>query len=218
MTAYGWPSPVVRERKFVFSGGTTMKKFLIGCGIVTALLVVALVAGVAWVLSRGDVKDIAVVVEGPVAVVAGDEFTLTARIRNGAARPQKLVSLHIADSYLDGIVVRSSEPAFASSEHFALDSSVGHTFDQPIPANGELAVRLHVLALRPGDFAGDFKFCINNSYAMLPHHIRTVVRPATEPAEPPAKEPSAETAPPASEGTPPAPEATPPAAQAGPPK
>jgi hypothetical protein len=155
-----------------------MKKVLIGCGIVAALLVAALVAGLVWLVTGGEVEDINVVVEGPVAVIAGEEFTLTARIRNSAGRPQKLVDLDIADSYLDGIVISGSEPAFRSSEHIPIDRSVSHSYDQAIPARGELVVTLHALALRPGDFAGDFDFCINRSYAYLTHHIRTVVRPA----------------------------------------
>lgn len=196
MTDDGWPSPVVRERKFVFSGGASMKKILIGCAVVAALVVAALVAGVVWVYTSSSVDDVAVVVDGPVAVVAGEEFTLTAHIRNSGAKPQKLVDLDIADTYLDGIVISASEPAFSSSEHIALDSSVSHSFDRQIPANGELVVRLRALALRPGDFAGDFDFCINNSFACLPHHIRTVVRPEGEPTAAPA----AEATPPATGG------------------
>lgn len=185
-----------------------MKKALIGCGIAAALVLAVLVAAVIWLYSSSDVEDVAVVVEGPVAVTAGDEFTLTVRFRNGAARAQKLVDLDIADSYLDGIVISAAEPAFVSSEHLPLDGTVSHSFDQTIPPNGELAIRLHALALRPGDFAGDFDFCINNSYACVSHHIRTVIRPAVEPAEPSAEEP-------VTEATPPAAEATPPAAEAG---
>lgn len=196
MTDDGWPSPVVRERKFVFSGGASMKKILIGCAVVAALVVAALVAGVVWVYTSSSVDDVAVVVDGPVAVVAGEEFTLTAHIRNSGAKPQRLVDLDIADTYLDGIVISASEPAFSSSEHIALDSSVSHSFDRQIPANGELVVRLRALALRPGDFAGDFDFCINNSFACLPHHIRTVVRPEGEPTAAPA----AEATPPATGG------------------
>lgn len=196
MTDDGWPSPVVRERKFVFSGGASMKKILIGCAVVAALVVAALVAGVVWVYTSSSVDDVAVVVDGPVAVVAGEEFTLTAHIRNSGTKPQKLVDLDIADTYLDGIVISASEPAFSSSEHIALDNSVSHSFDRQIPANGELVVRLRALALRPGDFAGDFDFCINNSFACLPHHIRTVVRPEGEPTAAPA----AEATPPATGG------------------
>jgi hypothetical protein len=196
VTDYGWPSPVVRERKFVFSGGASMKKILIGCAVVAALVVAAVVAGVVWVYTSSSVDDVAVVVDGPVAVVAGEEFTLTAHIRNSGAKPQRLVDLDIADSYLDGVVVRASEPAFATSQHVALDRSVSHSYRQPIAAHGELTVRLHLLALRPGDFAGDFDFCINNSFACLPHHIRTVVRPEGEPTTAPA----AEATPPATGG------------------
>jgi hypothetical protein len=202
VTDYGWPSPVVRERTLVVSGRTTMKRVLIGCGIVTALLVAAVAAGLVWLFTSSDVEDILLVVEGPVAVVAGDEFTLTARIRNSAAKPQRLVDLDIADSYLDGIVIRASEPAFSSSEHIPIDRSVSHSYDQAIPAGGELVVTLHALALRPGDFAGDFDFCINRSYAYLTHHIRTVVRPAAESAAPPAEQPVVEATPPAAEAGP----------------
>jgi hypothetical protein len=180
-----------------------MKKVLIGCGMATALLAVALVAAVIWLYSSSDVEDLAVVVEGPVAVTAGDEFVLTLRLRNSAARAQKLVDLDVADSYLDGIVISAAEPAFSSSAHISLDSSVSHSFDRIIPANGELVVRLHALALRPGDFSGDFDFCINNSYACVPHHIRTVIRPAAEPEQPPTEQPVVEATPPAAEAGPP---------------
>jgi hypothetical protein len=175
-----------------------MKKILIGCAVVAALVAAVLVAGVVWVYTSSSVDDVTVVVDGPVAVVAGEEFTLTAHIRNSGAKPQQLVDLDIADSYLDGVVVRASEPAFATSQHVALDHSVSHSYRQPIPAHGELTVRLHLVALRPGDFAGDFNFCINNSYACMPHHIRTVVRAGEEPTVAPAAE------------------ATPPAVKAGP--
>ena len=172
-----------------------MKKLLVGCALVTALALALLAAGLVWVFSSSTVDDVSVVVEGPVAVAEGDEYTLVLTIRNEADWPQRLVDLDIADSYLDGVVLRASEPSFASSQHVPLDRSVSHSFDLPIPAGGALVIRLHALALRPGDFAGDFDICVNHSYACLPHHIRTIVRAADRPA--PA--PEAETAPPRAE-------------------
>ncbi|MBP1620864.1 MAG: hypothetical protein H6Q02_1631 [Acidobacteria bacterium] len=178
MTDQGWPTPVVRERTFVFSGGTTMKKLLVGCGLVTALVMAALVAGVVWLASSSTVDGVVVGVEGPVAVTEGEEYTLVLTIRNESGREQRLVDLDIADSYLDGVVLQSSEPPFSSSQHVPVDRSVSHSYDRSIPAGGTLSIRLQALALRPGDFAGDFDLCINHSYACLPHHVRTVIRPA----------------------------------------
>ena len=142
MTDQGWPTPVVREQTFVFSGGTTMKKLLVGCGLVTALVMAALVAGVVWLASSSTVDGVVVGVEGPVAVTEGEEYTLVLTIRNESGREQRLVDLDIADSYLDGVVLQSSEPPFSSSQHVPVDRSVSH------------------------------------SYACLPHHVRTVIRPA----------------------------------------
>jgi hypothetical protein len=190
MTEPGWPSPVVRERTIVFSGGTTMKKLLVGCAAATALVVALLVAGLVWVFSSSTVDDVSVVVGGPVAVTEGDEFTLVLTVRNAAGRPQRLVDLDIADTYLDGVVLQASEPPFASSQHVPLDRSVSHSFDLPIPANGELVITLRALALRPGDFAGDFDICVNRSYACLPHHIRTIVRAVDSPSSEPEATPA----------------------------
>jgi hypothetical protein len=111
-------------------------------------------------------------------VTEGEEYTLVLTIRNESGREQRLVDLDIADSYLDGVVLQSSEPPFSSSQHVPVDRSVSHSYDRSIPAGGTLSIRLQALALRPGDFAGDFDLCINHSYACLPHHVRTVIRPA----------------------------------------
>jgi len=110
-----------------------MKKLLVGCAVVTALALALLAAGWSGVLEQhgrrrerrrrgaGRRRRGRRVHAGPDDPQRGD-------------RPQRLVDLDIADSYLDGVVLRASEPSFASSQHVPLDRSVSHSFDLPIPA------------------------------------------------------------------------------------
>ena len=157
------------------------KKILIGCVVLAAFFVVAVVVLFVWFASSSTPRDIEVAVDAPTMVRAGEEFKIVLRLTNAAAKPQTLVDLDIADSYLDGIVIRSAQPSFSGSDHITRDESVSYSFDLKVPARGEATLTLNALAAHPGDFAGDFDFCINNSFSFVTQRVRTIVR---EPAEP----------------------------------
>jgi hypothetical protein len=121
-------------------------------------------------------QDVDVVVEAPTSVEHGERFTIRARIRNTAPHPQHLVDLDVADEYLAGIAIEKTEPPFKQAMHVPVDDTVSYHFELEVPSGEERVVLLHAYAAHPGDWAGDFDFCVNSAYQFVSTRARTIVR------------------------------------------
>jgi hypothetical protein len=121
------------------------------------------------------VKNIEVKVEAPLKVANDEEFIITATVKNNASKEQKLVSLDIADKYLEGIAIVETEPDNSESSHIPIDNTVSYIFDIPIKPGEEIKVDLYAKALKQGDFNAEIDFCINNDFDFISKSIRTVV-------------------------------------------
>ena len=150
------------------------KYALIGCAALTVLAGLAVAAVLALRAIDWSVEDIEVTLSAPGEVRRGEEFQISARVRNTASKRQRLVDLDIDRSYLRGIAIRSAEPPWKeSTDLMGLGTSL--TFDLPIEPGEEILLVLHASALHTGDFAGDFDFCINSELQFLTQAARTVV-------------------------------------------
>lgn len=154
----------------------TLRNVIIGCAVMAILGMIGIGACFVWVASQGaEPEDVEISVKGPASVATGESFTLQATVRNTAAKEQTLVSLDIADAYLDGIVIRGSEPPFKDAQHIPIDNTTSYSFDLPIPAGGEVTVVFEAHAAHPGDHRGDVDFCINSEISFLSYPVRTLV-------------------------------------------
>lgn len=120
-------------------------------------------------------EGIQVSIETPTTVAKGGRFQIVAKVQNSAPRPQILVSLDVADSHLEGIVVERTEPPFTEAFHVPIDNTMSYTFNLNINSGAQQVVVLHAYAARSGDFKGEVDFCINTAYDCMPYPIRTIV-------------------------------------------
>lgn len=122
-----------------------------------------------------DPKDVEVTVDCPVSVAKGDEFIITATVKNTSKSEQTLVGLDIGDNYLEGVAITKTEPDNSEASHVPISNIVSYIFDLPVGAGKEITVNLHAKALKTGDFSADIDFCINSDYSFLTKTLRTVV-------------------------------------------
>lgn len=137
------------------------KAVLIGCGSAAGIVLLLLLAFVAWVayISK-DVEGVLVGADVPVDVVVGETFELVVNVRNERDRqPLALSDIDIGEDYLAGLVVISIEPTPQSSTHVPLDNSRSFTFGVSIPAGEAKAFTFKLRAEKPGVYRGDVDIC-----------------------------------------------------------
>lgn len=159
-------------------------KIAIGCGAATLVAIAAAFALILYLGTRSVPDGIRVEVEAPVSVVAGDNLTVVARVRNDDLVAHSLVDLDVAKSFLAGILLHSSEPPFAESLDVPLIDVQSYTYNLEVPAGGTLELRFSARAVEVGDHAGSFEFCIDSAVVCAPYSVRTIVLPPGAP--PPA--------------------------------
>lgn len=120
-------------------------------------------------------KDVVVGVEAPLNVKNGDEFIIITTVKNTASIQQTLVSLDIADAYLDGIAIVRTEPDHKESTHIPLDNTMSYVFNLPVEASKHIEIKLHAKAVKQGDYNSEIDFCINSGFSFLSKAIRTIV-------------------------------------------
>jgi len=136
---------------------------------VLLVLLAALLSGCA------DPTDVEVGLRAPATVKLGEEFVITATVKNTAAKTQTLVSLDVGDAYLKGIAILATEPDHRESMHVPLDNTRSYVFRLPVKPGKELSVLLRAKAVKTGDFDSEIDFCINSDASFLTKSIRTIV-------------------------------------------
>jgi hypothetical protein len=150
---------------------------IVGCGALCAIAaVLALVAGGAfyrWVVQEPE--NVKMGVEAPVSVVRGEPFIIEVRVENLAAEPQILDSIDIAEGYLSGIAIRSSDPPFTESYSLPVVDFRSYTLGQSIAAGETLVVRFDAVGLQAGDYAGEIDVCVGSGSVCTTFLTRTLV-------------------------------------------
>ena len=121
-------------------------------------------------------ENIEIGVTAPITISQLQRFQIEATARNTGSAVQTLVSLDIADEYLQGIVIESSTPPFANAFHVPIDNTMSYSFDLPIQPGAEVTVLFQAFAAHPGDFAGEVDFCINSETSFVSYPVRTIVQ------------------------------------------
>lgn len=150
---------------------------VVGCGTLCIIAaVLALVAGGAfyrWLVQEPE--NVTMGVDAPVSVIKGEPFTIEVRVENLAAEPQMLDSIDIAEGYLAGIAIRSSDPPFLESYSLPVVDFRSYTLGQSIAAGETLVVRFDAVGLQAGDYAGEIDVCVGSGSACATFVIRTLV-------------------------------------------
>ncbi len=116
------------------------------------------------------------IADAPVEVRQGQRFSFTCTVTNTAEKDQELVSLDVADEYLEGIVVVGTDPAFKEATHIPLDNTMSYGYNIPLVRGKPVNVVFDCYAAKPGDYSGEVDFCINNDSSFLSYPIRTIVK------------------------------------------
>jgi hypothetical protein len=120
-------------------------------------------------------KDVTVQVNAPLHVTMKQEFVIELRVQNTAGRSQSVHSIDIGDTYLVGIAIQRTEPAFTQSVHIPLVNMQSYEFGTPIAAGGEQVMKFYAVAVKAGDFSATMDVCINSPSVCQSHPIRAVV-------------------------------------------
>jgi len=144
-----------------------------GCGCL--LIVVMAVAGYWFYRFIKPPSGVAIAVEAPLRARVGETFEILVTLTNESRSERTLVDVDVADSYLAGIAVEGTDPAYSDSEHIPFDNTVSYSFDRALEPGGTLSVRFVAVAVQEGDFAGDFDLCIDSMASCVSQAVRTVV-------------------------------------------
>lgn len=148
----------------------------IGCAGCLILSVVALVFGglfMSFILQEPE--NININLEAPTTVQQDEEFAINVYIENTANQNQTLDSVDFTFSYLEGLIIESSEPPFTESSTIPIIEYESYTFEKTIAPGEELTVTFTVTALEIGAYSGEVDICINNESACSTRIIRTTV-------------------------------------------
>ena len=121
-------------------------------------------------------ENVDISVDAPTSVQVDQEFYIILTIRNTGSSTQTLVDVDIADEYLEGVVVRETDPAFKDAMHVPFDNTQSYSMDLTLPAGREVTVAISAYAAHAGDYAGDIDFCINSAVSCLSYPVRTIIR------------------------------------------
>lgn len=127
---------------------------------------------VRWAMQTPE--DIEVNANVPAVVSIDDEFMLVVEITNLADEEQTLDSIDIDLSYLDGVIVGKTEPAYIDFSDFSDDYHT-YEFRSRIPSGNTLEVVFYLTGIRAGDLSGEIGVCINSFVNCTNRFIRTIV-------------------------------------------
>ena len=161
----------------------TGKAILLGCGIVSVvLLILMLGGGVAVYQMSQDPKGMAVYLESPGKVRKGELFDLRVLVVNERKSKSLTVeSIDIDAAYLEGVSIRSSDPASRSNSQLPMEGGRSYVFDKTIAAGQTNVFIFHLRAKDTGTFSGDVDVC--EGWRFLTTVAETEVTEATEAKE-----------------------------------
>ncbi len=162
----------------------SMKKFLYG-----AFALVLMGAGCSFGTSDYDFDDYyddydygsyeipegwEVDVDYPTEAAVGDEITIVATVTNNTGDDQVLHSIDVGETYLEGVAIVDTDPAFSDS--FLLDDGTyTHFFIIDVADGDSASVTFTGKALSAGDYQGAFDVCIDDGLTCNFLQVRTIV-------------------------------------------
>ena len=120
-------------------------------------------------------KNIEIYTDVPVSINNGELFTITTKIKNTSNKPQELVSIDIANNYLEGIVILGTTPNYNDVVHVPIDNTTSYSFNKTINPNSEITIRFNARAINSGIYNSTIDFCINSEISFLSRGIFTEI-------------------------------------------
>ena len=112
-------------------------------------------------------------VDYPTEAAVGDEITITATVTNNTGDDQVLHSIDIGETYLEGVAIVDTDPAFSDS--FLLDDGTyTHFFIVDVADGASSTVTFTGKVLSAGDHQGAFDVCIDDGLTCNFSQIRTI--------------------------------------------
>jgi hypothetical protein len=132
-----------------------------GCGAILVIAVILGLAGGGFVYYVGqDPAGLQVYVETPDQVAKDDLFDLKVMVVNERkGQSLKVTSIDLAESYLAGFTVRSTEPVAKSSQRVPLEGGQSFGFDKVVSAGTTNIFIFHLRAAKTGLHRGDVDVC-----------------------------------------------------------
>ena len=127
-------------------------------------------------LACSAIENVDVFVDAPAVVQLDDDFEITMKLVNTANKSQKLASIDIADSYLNGIMVIKTAPEYRESMRIPIGNMMSYVYKHSLPPGDTVVFVLYCKAVDTGDFMGDFDFCINSDFNFMSKNVRTIVK------------------------------------------
>jgi hypothetical protein len=157
------------------------KKIVIGLGIgcvaLCFLLVIFAALGV-WFLGQSSEmpSDVSIQVSAPTNANVGDDFVIEVAITNTGQQSRELNSIDIYTSYLDGVFVQRTSPAYSEFINNLFFDVHHYYFYEKLPPGSTTTVQFFAQAVMSGNFSGDLDVCIDSITRCTTYFIRTVIR------------------------------------------
>jgi hypothetical protein len=120
-------------------------------------------------------EEVDVVVDAPLRVDQGQDFSIRIEVTNRGGTPQSIKSVEVTDSYGDGIAITSADPLWDTSEHDGINKLQWYDYSIEVGAHETEVIVLYANALYEGDWGGDVHVCINTKMNYASYPIRTLV-------------------------------------------
>jgi len=137
------------------------KIIALGCGTCLLLFLAAVAVVVLFVFHVAqDPTGMQIAIEAPATVARGQEFQLAVMVINDRTdETLEVGSIDIADEYLAGFTVVSTEPSFTTSTQVPVDESRSYEFKQRIPPGATNQFMFKLRARKAGVFSGEVDVC-----------------------------------------------------------
>lgn len=107
----------------------------------------------------GVPNGVQIKLDAPGEAAVGEPFEIVAAVRNPTSKTIRVPSLLIYNSYLDGIEIESSRPAYDGIRNHRILGFRTYRYALDVPPGAQKEIRFTALATRPGVYTGDFAFC-----------------------------------------------------------
>ena len=112
-----------------------------------------------------------------VYVRLNQDFDLELYFTNYDPQPRRLDRIGLPASYLAGVTVRQSSPAFTNFTSLPGDPAfVYYSYQTEIPAHGKLDLLIHLNAVKTGDYNGQIKVCIDSPTNCTLEYVRSLIQ------------------------------------------
>jgi hypothetical protein len=143
----------------------------IACLALTALLAIG---GYALFNAVSEPEDISTTVTAPTSARIGEKIEISVIIANQSSQSRELNSIDIYTSYLDGILIEGTQPAYSSFSNF--NDFHTYYFERNLSPNETLSITFFGEAIKTGDFSGDLDTCIDSEISCTTDFLRIIIR------------------------------------------